>query len=80
MIGALIDPEARMPASVSGRILDFSPMPGLNRRGRLESETIVLRVRADPEPGDDFALTEAERSMVFADSHDTDAVPPFLEP
>src|SRR5438552_2155072 len=36
-------------------------------------------MRADPEPCNDFALTDAERAMVFADSHDTDAVPPFLE-
>lgn len=44
-----------------------------------ESETIVFRVRADPEPRDDFALTDAERAMVLADSYHTDAIPPFLE-
>lgn len=44
-----------------------------------ESKMIVFRVGADPEPRDDFALTDADCSMVLADSDDTDAVSPFLE-
>jgi hypothetical protein len=51
---------------------------GQGREGS-ESETIVFGVRADPEPGDDFALTDAKRAMVLADSDDTGAIAPFLE-
>jgi len=44
-----------------------------------ESEAIVFSVCANPEPGDDFAFTNAEGAMVIADSDDTDAISSFLE-
>jgi hypothetical protein len=44
-----------------------------------ESEAIVFCVRADPKPRDGFAVPDAKRTMMIADSNDANAVSPFLE-
>ena len=47
---------------------------------RLEPETVVILVRANPKPGDHVAFANANRAIVVSDSHNAHPVPPFFEP
>lgn len=47
---------------------------------RLNSEPVVLFVRSDPEPRNNFTVPQTYGAIVVANPHDTDAVTPLLKP
>ena len=45
----------------------------------LKLEVVILFVRPDPKPGDDISLAQADRPIMIANAHDTNAVAALLE-
>ena len=60
------------------RIQPFWPGKGTKWR-ELKSETVVLFVSADPEPGDDVAFAQANRSIAIANANDANPIAPFFK-